>query len=75
MFTTPSLVNSGSLVSGRTYTITDSGTGTNTGRFPGATSNDVGVVFTATGTGNGTGGNDTGNRTGGLDLMDGWMGP
>ena len=50
------LVNSGSLVSGRTYTITDSGTGTNTGRFPGATSNDVGVVFTATGTGNGTGG-------------------
>jgi len=49
-------VNSGSLVSGRTYTITDSGTGSSTTRFPGATSNDVGVVFTATGTGDGVGG-------------------
>ena len=49
-------VNSGSLVSGRTYTITDSGTGSSTTRFPGASSNDVGVVFTATGTGDGSGG-------------------
>ena len=49
-------VNSGSLVSGRTYTITDSGTGSSTTRFPGASSNDVGVVFTASGTGDGSGG-------------------